>query len=69
VGAYYDRDNEGEDVALKEDCGSFAFPVTPANPGGCAVPMGLAYNFETDEESRALFGAIGQSSSPIRFVV
>jgi outer membrane receptor protein involved in Fe transport len=58
VGAYYDRDNESQYVALNEFCGSVAFPVTPANPGGCALPTGIAYNYETDEESRALFGQI-----------
>lgn len=58
VGAYYDRDDEGFYLALNEYCGSFAFPVTPANPGGCALPSGIAHNYEKDEESRALFGQI-----------
>jgi iron complex outermembrane recepter protein len=59
VGVFYDRDNEGINDALNEGCGSFAFPVTPANPGGCAIPgRGIAYNFETDEESRAVFGQL-----------
>jgi iron complex outermembrane recepter protein len=56
VGGYYDRDNEGENEPLNVGCGSIAFPVTPENPAGCEVPGGLRYNFENDEESRALFG-------------
>ena len=56
LGAYYDRDNEGDDSPGNLGCGSIAFPVTPENPGGCGVPGGFRYNFETDEESRALFG-------------
>jgi iron complex outermembrane receptor protein len=56
VGGYYDRDNEGENEPLNIGCGSVAFPVTPENPFGCEVPGGLRYNFENDEESRALFG-------------
>jgi iron complex outermembrane receptor protein len=57
VGGYYDRDNEGENELLNIGCGSVAFPVTPENPAGCEVPGGgFRYNFENDEESRALFG-------------
>jgi iron complex outermembrane receptor protein len=56
VGGYYDRDNEGQNEPLNIGCGSIAFPVTPENPAGCEVPGGLRYNFENDEESRALFG-------------
>jgi iron complex outermembrane receptor protein len=55
VGGYYDRDNEGQNAPVNIGCGSIAFPVTPQNPQGCEVPGGLRYNFETDEESRALF--------------
>ena len=56
VGGYYERDNEGENAPLNVGCGSIAFPVTPQNPAGCEVPGGIRYNFENDEESRALFG-------------
>jgi iron complex outermembrane receptor protein len=57
VGGYYDRDNEGENELLNIGCGSVAFPVTAENPAGCEVPGGgFRYNFENDEESRALFG-------------
>jgi iron complex outermembrane recepter protein len=56
AGAYYLRDYEGENIPLNVGCGSIAFPVTPANPNGCELPEGLRYNFENDEESRALFG-------------
>jgi iron complex outermembrane receptor protein len=57
VGGYYDRDIEGENELLNIGCGSIAFPVTPDNPSGCEVPGGgFRYNFENDEESRALFG-------------
>jgi iron complex outermembrane receptor protein len=56
VGGYYDRDNEGQNEPLNVGCGSIAFPVTPQNPYGCELPGGLRYNFENDEESRALFG-------------
>src|SRR5580692_9512992 len=57
VGGYYDRDIEGENELLNIGCGSVAFPVTPDNPSGCEVPGGgFRYNFENDEESRALFG-------------
>ena len=56
VGAYYQRDNEGQNAPLNVGCGSIAFPVTPENPAGCEIPGGLRYNFENDEESRALFG-------------
>ncbi len=55
VGGYYDRDNEGQNAPVNIGCGSIAFPVTPQNPQGCEVPGGLRYNFENDEESRALF--------------
>lgn len=55
VGGYYDRDNEGQNAPVNLGCGSVAFPATPLNPQGCEVPGGLRYNFETDEESRALF--------------
>jgi iron complex outermembrane recepter protein len=55
-GAYYLRDNEGDNIPLNVGCGSIAFPVTPENPNGCELPEGLRYNFENDEESRALFG-------------
>jgi iron complex outermembrane receptor protein len=58
VGVYYYRDNEGDDSPGNLGCGSIAFPVTPENPAGCGVPGGFRYNFETDEESRALFGQI-----------
>jgi outer membrane receptor protein involved in Fe transport len=30
--------------------------IVPENPAGCEVPGGFRYNFENDEESRALFG-------------
>ena len=56
LGAYYDRDDEKENAPLNVGCGSIAFPVTPENPSGCEVPGGFRYNFENDEESRALFG-------------
>jgi iron complex outermembrane recepter protein len=56
VGGYYDRDNEGQNAPVNIGCGSIAFPVTPDNPAGCEIPGGLRYNFENDEESRALFG-------------
>jgi iron complex outermembrane receptor protein len=56
IGGYYVRDNEGENIPLNIGCGSIAFPATPQNPAGCRVPGGLRYNFENDEESRALFG-------------
>lgn len=56
AGAYYLRDDEGENIPLNVGCGSIAFPVTPENPNGCELPEGLRYNFENDEESRALFG-------------
>jgi iron complex outermembrane recepter protein len=56
VGGYYNRDNEGQNTPVNVGCGSFAFPVTPENPEGCEVPGGFRYNFENDEESRALFG-------------
>jgi iron complex outermembrane recepter protein len=56
VGGYYDRDNEGQNIPVNVGCGSFAFPVTPENPQGCEIPGGFRYNFENDEESRALFG-------------
>src|SRR5580700_2083892 len=56
IGGYYDRDNEGENLPGNAGCGSIAFPVTPENPSGCEVPGGFRYNFENDEESRALFG-------------
>ena len=56
VGGYYGRDNEGQNIPLNIACGSFAFPVTPENPDGCEVAGGFRYNFENDEESRALFG-------------
>jgi iron complex outermembrane receptor protein len=56
VGGYYDRDNEGQNLPGNAGCGSIAFPVTPENPFGCEVPGGFRYNFENDEESRALFG-------------
>lgn len=55
-GGYYGRDNEGNDSFGNLGCGSIAFPATPTNPEGCAVPGGFRFNFETDEESRALFG-------------
>jgi iron complex outermembrane receptor protein len=55
-GGYYDRDDEGQNIPINIGCGSIAFPVTPENPEGCEVPGGLRYNFESDEESRALFG-------------
>ena len=58
VGAYYLRDNEGDNVPLNIGCGSIAFPVTPENPDGCELPGGFRYNFENDEESRALFGQV-----------
>jgi iron complex outermembrane receptor protein len=53
LGGYYARDNEGENIPLNVGCGSIAFVN---NPGGCEVPGGFRYNFESDEESRALFG-------------
>ncbi len=56
IGSYYERDDEGENAPLNIACGSIAFPVTPENPAGCDVPGGIRYNFENDEESRALFG-------------
>jgi iron complex outermembrane receptor protein len=56
AGGYYDRDNEGQNIPVNVGCGSIAFPVTPENPEGCEVPGGFRYNFENDEESRALFG-------------
>jgi iron complex outermembrane receptor protein len=56
VGGYYDRDNEGQNEPLNVGCGSIGFPVTPENPAGCEVPGGFRYNFENDEESRALYG-------------
>jgi len=56
VGGYYDRDNEGQNAPVNIGCGSIAFAVTPENPAGCVIPGGLRYNFESDEESRALFG-------------
>jgi iron complex outermembrane recepter protein len=56
VGGYYNRDSEGQNSPLNVGCGSIAFPVTPTNPAGCELPGGLRYNFENDEESRALFG-------------
>jgi len=58
VGGYYDRDNEGQNIPGNAGCGSIAFPVTPENPAGCEVPGGFRYNFENDEESRALFGQV-----------
>ncbi len=58
VGGYYDRDDEGQNAPLNVGCGSIAFPVTPQNPDGCEIPGGLRYNFENDEESRALFGQV-----------
>jgi iron complex outermembrane receptor protein len=48
-GAYYSRDFEGNDLALNVGCGSSAFA------GGCAVPGGFRYHYETQEMSRALF--------------
>jgi iron complex outermembrane receptor protein len=56
IGGYYDRDNEGQNAPVNVGCGSIAFPVTPQNRAGCEIPGGLRYNFENDEESRALFG-------------
>jgi iron complex outermembrane recepter protein len=56
AGGYYLRDNEGLNDPGNVGCGSIAFAVTPENPGGCALPSGIRYNFENDEESRALFG-------------
>jgi iron complex outermembrane recepter protein len=56
LGAYYLRDNEGDNIPLNVGCGSIAFPVTPENPNGCELPEGLRYDFENDEESRAVFG-------------
>jgi iron complex outermembrane receptor protein len=56
VGGYYYRDDEGQNTPGNAGCGSIAFPVTPENPFGCEVPGGFRYNFENDEESRALFG-------------
>ena len=56
MGGYYDRDNEGQNIPLNVGCGSIAFPATPENPSGCEVPGGFRYNFESDEESRALYG-------------
>ncbi|HUA26450.1 MAG TPA: TonB-dependent receptor [Steroidobacteraceae bacterium] len=58
AGGYYDRDNEGENELLNIGCGSVAFAVTLDNPAGCEVPGGFRYNFENDEESRALFGQV-----------
>lgn len=58
VGGYYDRDNEGENSPLNIGCGSPAFPVTPENPAGCEAPEGIRYDFENDEQSRALFGQV-----------
>jgi iron complex outermembrane receptor protein len=58
VGGYYDRDNEGQNIPVNVGCGSIAFPVTPENPEGCEVPGGFRYNFENDEDSRALFGQV-----------
>jgi iron complex outermembrane receptor protein len=55
IGGYYGRDNEAQDEPLNVGCGSIAFPVTPENPAGCEVPGGFGYNFENDEQSRALF--------------
>ena len=55
VGAYYDRDNEGDNAPLNVGCGSIAFAVTPENPSGCEIPGGARYSFESDEDSRALF--------------
>ncbi|HEX4267368.1 MAG TPA: TonB-dependent receptor [Steroidobacteraceae bacterium] len=56
VGGYYARDNEGQNELLNVGCGSIAFTVTPQNPEGCEAPAGFRYDFENDEESRALFG-------------
>jgi iron complex outermembrane receptor protein len=56
VGGYYERDNEGENIPLNIGCGSIAFPANAKNPAGCEVPGGFRYNFENEEESRALFG-------------
>ena len=56
VGSYYERDDEGENAPLNVGCGSLAFPATPQNPAGCEAPGGIRYNFENDEDSRALFG-------------
>ena len=57
LGLFYLRDNEGQNSPFNEGCGSIAFqPPTPANPYACAVPGGLRYDFENDEESRAIFG-------------
>jgi iron complex outermembrane recepter protein len=56
VGGYYLRDDEGLNDPLNVGCGSIAFAVTPENPEGCEQPGGFRYNFENDEESRALFG-------------
>jgi iron complex outermembrane recepter protein len=56
AGGYYDRDNEGLNDPVNVGCGSIAFAVAPENPGGCELPGGFRYNFENDEESRALFG-------------
>lgn len=56
AGGYYLRDNEGLNDPGNLGCGSIAFAVTPGNPGGCEAPGGVRYNFENDEESRALFG-------------
>jgi iron complex outermembrane recepter protein len=56
VGGYYLRDDEGLDDPLNIGCGSIAFAVTAGNPTGCEQPGGFRYDFENDEESRALFG-------------
>jgi iron complex outermembrane receptor protein len=58
VGGHSERDDEGDNEPLNVGCGSIAFRVTPENPYGCEVPGGFRYNFENDEESRALFGQI-----------
>jgi iron complex outermembrane receptor protein len=55
VGGYYDRDDEGQNIPANAGCGSIAFPVTAQNPDGCELPGGFRYDFESDEESRALF--------------
>jgi iron complex outermembrane receptor protein len=56
IGGYYARENVGYNAPANLGCGSVAFPVTPDNPAGCAVPGGFRYNFANDEESRAAFG-------------
>src|SRR5580700_9146045 len=56
AGGYYLRDDEGLNDPLNVGCGSIAFTVTPENTDGCELPGGFRYNFENDEESRALFG-------------